>query len=155
MSFRQMVLLVLIALALPFLVLPRSAWSQELAQEAVSQCPAEYPRRSVKLPDMPKGWMGKVNFEPKLQSAGIIQGNPFALGELAPISEYKKDGKTFAYFSNFPEGSQRDVYLSCNYGYLGEIQLFKKLPVTVKQCTFQYKDDTENHILVLESLTCS
>lgn len=102
------------------------------------QCPTSIDEPSIKLQNIPAGWLPYVASPMYLSSAAPTDGPPQEKGELADYAEnYKKNEKTYTYDldGRYPHGK----WLECSYGEYGQISLGQRLDDSITQCAFRYK----------------
>lgn len=125
------------------------------AKQEIPQCPQSYPVDGVVLTKVPSGWRSDVRARFDLQSASVVEGEPEGQGELVPEVIEKKGGDSVAIYRDLNTNPKYEAWLSCNYGYSGEIRMFRKLPSGVHSCTMKYKYDKAFKMASVDTYSCS
>jgi hypothetical protein len=123
-----------IAFVLIFLVVKNSP------AEEIPKCPDSYPDNGIALTKVPAGWTAEFVDKFSLRSVSVVENKPEAMGELIPADTNTKEGSVSIY-NDLHVGGYRH-WLSCNYGLLSQLHLYKQLPVSTRRCTMKYKRDT-------------
>lgn len=118
-------------------------------------CPQSYPVEGIILTKVPSGWRSDVRARFDLQSASVVEGDPERQGELVPEVVEKKGGDSIAIYHDINSNPKYEAWLSCNYGYGGEIRMFKKLPSIIHTCTMKYKYDKTFKMASIDTYSCS
>lgn len=101
-------------------------------------CPTSVPVTSIKLDAVPAGWTPYIDSPLYLSAAAPIDGAPERRGQLVPIGERKKKGKTTLSYrleGRYPDGK----WLQCSYGVHGEVTLSRRMDDSVSLCEFTYR----------------
>lgn len=154
MNFKRFVLTGLLGMfTLASVFCSLAAQGTPLPVENIPQCPLKYPADGMLLTKVPQGWRGQVDYKFDLQHASVIEGAPEERGELIPY-EQKVKGGVEADYNDLDVNTKYEKWLSCGYGKLGEIKLYKRLPPGIKRCTMKYKPDVTPKSYILESINC-
>ena len=112
--------------------------AQAAGATAQLNCPSSVPIASLRIENVPPGWVPQVERPLYLHSAAPIDGPPQRKGVL---TEYKvstqKDMTRYSYRlpGSFPEGK----WLQCAYGEYGQVTLSRQLDDAIRACHFTYK----------------
>lgn len=134
MSYMTLLRTLLILAALTWWAMPNS-----YAAERRIECPAEIPRKEVRIASAPAGWTQFVPFEYQagfpLTSAGVMWGPPSMMAVSKP-DEITKNAEKWTDLKPFKGGT----WMACFYGDEGrrDFILSTRLPDTTTECTVNY-----------------
>lgn len=115
-----------------------SAYCADHAVIEIPACPESVTENSIKLENIPPGWMPYVARPLYLSAAAPIDGPPERRGELADFEERKNKQQTtytYRFEGAYPDGK----WLECSYGEYGQVTLSRRMDDRVQKCEFTYR----------------